>query len=573
MALSVVEQIAALERERVRLEGHLTADDNWRQLQSLTDLNGASPPDGVESEKRLRRKLAANPYYSARLKIVEAITILRRLGESTPASGANGTDESAAAATWHRLAVPLFDQDREPGPERWSAPLPHADAKASEQPVADAPSPESVLVATEESAPQSTGTGDAPAAKSDEPAAVPESAAATAASEASMQSQPAQTDAASGGEPVPALPEPIDDLTRIRGLTAVDAAGLAGIGIVSFEQIAGLNADAVRETAKQLGLGKRIAKANWIEQAAVLAKEPKGAEAEAARAKIAAEAVSQPQSAASIAAATIAEPPAPAEEPTAAESPATIAQPQMPAFQSLPTVAGPAPTAAPETGRIGAARERYTPLFQLNEVQRHPVAQQTVPPPPPPPQQQAPPVATEPAIKPSPRDWLAQRRRETAVAAARPETAPEPVQSAPAPAATPPPIPVAAQTPPTVHATRISISTPEMPSPQEAEEIIASGASEPEGRKLLVAGAGAIKSLRDRLLGSSVPSRSESDPSSVYRNEEAEIEIVGGHVPSPHYPTGYDAGGQPEQAPADTATAKSGNRLLSQVFGALKKRG
>ena len=132
MSSSVAEQIAALEQERTRLERRLSADEGWRALQSMQALNGSAPPDAAEIEQRLRRALAGNPYYSARLKIVEAITILRRLGEPVatpaPASAANGHERVAHAPAGvpvsapdnaqfaRRLGVPLLGS--EPMPKR-----------------------------------------------------------------------------------------------------------------------------------------------------------------------------------------------------------------------------------------------------------------------------------------------------------------------------------------------------------------------------------------------------------------------------------------------------------------------
>jgi hypothetical protein len=61
-----------------------------------------------------------------------------------------------------------------------------------------------------------------------------------------------------------------DDLTRIRGLDRTLARGLAERGITRYGQIAAWRAHDVREIAVALGLGRRISRQNWIEQAALL---------------------------------------------------------------------------------------------------------------------------------------------------------------------------------------------------------------------------------------------------------------------------------------------------------------
>ncbi|MFM1815133.1 MAG: hypothetical protein RLZ98_1828, partial [Pseudomonadota bacterium] len=62
-----------------------------------------------------------------------------------------------------------------------------------------------------------------------------------------------------------------DDLTAIRGVDKSLAAQLAGLGITRFRQIAEWEPQHVREVSEKLGLGRKISRQNWIEQAAVLA--------------------------------------------------------------------------------------------------------------------------------------------------------------------------------------------------------------------------------------------------------------------------------------------------------------
>ena len=64
---------------------------------------------------------------------------------------------------------------------------------------------------------------------------------------------------------------PIDDLTRIRGIDARLAAELAGAGVQGYAAMASWRAADVRRVSDALGLGRRISRENWIEQAALLA--------------------------------------------------------------------------------------------------------------------------------------------------------------------------------------------------------------------------------------------------------------------------------------------------------------
>jgi predicted flap endonuclease-1-like 5' DNA nuclease len=62
-----------------------------------------------------------------------------------------------------------------------------------------------------------------------------------------------------------------DDLALIRPIDAALAEGLHRLGIIAFAQIADWSRRDVMRVSKVLGLGRRISKENWIEQAAMLA--------------------------------------------------------------------------------------------------------------------------------------------------------------------------------------------------------------------------------------------------------------------------------------------------------------
>jgi predicted flap endonuclease-1-like 5' DNA nuclease len=69
----------------------------------------------------------------------------------------------------------------------------------------------------------------------------------------------------------PAAHETAQDLQRIRGVTAEDAAALGALGLRRYDAIAALKAEDVRRLDERLGKG-RINRENWIEQAQVLAR-------------------------------------------------------------------------------------------------------------------------------------------------------------------------------------------------------------------------------------------------------------------------------------------------------------
>ena len=77
--------------------------------------------------------------------------------------------------------------------------------------------------------------------------------------------------------PAIAVPVPTgapDDLRRIKGLGPKVAAQLGDLGIVRFDQLAALDADAQASLDAQLGaFAGRMARDRWIEQAALLARD------------------------------------------------------------------------------------------------------------------------------------------------------------------------------------------------------------------------------------------------------------------------------------------------------------
>ncbi|MEW5965115.1 MAG: hypothetical protein AB1749_16330 [Pseudomonadota bacterium] len=147
---------------------------------------------------------------------------------------------------------------------------------------------------------------------------------------------------------------PADDLTRIRTIDAMLARTLAAAGITRYQQIADWTAADVAATTSRLGLGQRISRENWIEQAQVLAKGQETAYARRRRRGEAAVAAPTPAPAPAptpmaarvgkpAAAATAAAPPA--ARPSAPTAAAAVAGVAAPVVQAAPPPAG---TAAPK---------------------------------------------------------------------------------------------------------------------------------------------------------------------------------------------------------------------------------
>ncbi len=162
--------------------------------------------------------------------------------------------------------------------------------------------------------------------------------------------------------PSPAAPpEPAQDLKRIRLIDATLEAGLNKLGIRRYDEIAAWKQPDVQRVGAALGLGRRIAKENWIEQAQVLAK---GGETYFATRRARGEAAS-------------AEPTPDEGEPRridlATANPAVAVSPRPStrgasgvvaevAMAAMPAVAAPVPDSAPDVSeRAAFARQAATP--------------------------------------------------------------------------------------------------------------------------------------------------------------------------------------------------------------------
>ena len=75
----------------------------------------------------------------------------------------------------------------------------------------------------------------------------------------------------------PPAAQPVDDLKRVKGIGPVIEKQLAGLGIVTFRQIAEFSADDVQRVGDALGVfSDRIGREEWVRQAAALHAEAYG---------------------------------------------------------------------------------------------------------------------------------------------------------------------------------------------------------------------------------------------------------------------------------------------------------
>jgi len=228
MGVDFSEQRASLEREIQRMEALLSADENWRALQAIeaTIADGGdaagSARDHLQERSRLQRALQSNRLYCARARLMEAIHLI--------------DDEMRQAETDSASAPDLFN-DRE-----------------DKQTVEVLPKSAALPAASKDETSQGTSTG--------------------ALNEAFRTRVKVKIHAVPPGAPpsgATAAILPSDDLTQIRGIDANCATQLKALGVHRFEQIAAWRTHDVRAVRAALGLDNLISRANWIEQAALIA--------------------------------------------------------------------------------------------------------------------------------------------------------------------------------------------------------------------------------------------------------------------------------------------------------------
>jgi predicted flap endonuclease-1-like 5' DNA nuclease len=256
MSLFAGEHLAALERERDRLEALLDGDPSWRALCGLPADDGSDRAGACarEAERaRLEAALDANRIYRVRRKLVEAIEILGgtdgAAAPGAPAEAAPGPPATSGGGIADRIV--LIDTpgealrtrvEVEPGALQSPARPEHARAGGPEASAA------AILLALASAARASASGGRAPVGKG---------GVATAPS-----------------SPRPGLPTSVavDRLELIRGIDAGLAARLHQLGVRRFADIAAWTAADIARLERPLGdLAARIHAECWIEQAAVLA--------------------------------------------------------------------------------------------------------------------------------------------------------------------------------------------------------------------------------------------------------------------------------------------------------------
>ncbi len=296
----LVNQLAALQRERQHLEGLLKGNRYWESLTALDAQIAASGENALDASVGLRREtvlaaLSDDRIFQAYRRIDEAIVLLRDL-HSIPAvvpscespGEVGGADEASAPTVPPRSElVPSINL---PAPSEVAEDAdtqihPTSDVAASSalqslqddhsagidfgvsEPASADPTPESGLedeFTGHDELDEELGVADS-IVRQDLRTVLnqhigPVLTIKTAPPEVRQSTTKSDTQ----------LDVP-DDLTAIRGITSAQATQLLGLGVARFEQISNWTTADVRTIRAALGLGVAISQQNWIEQAAVLA--------------------------------------------------------------------------------------------------------------------------------------------------------------------------------------------------------------------------------------------------------------------------------------------------------------
>ena len=192
------------------------------------------------------------------------------LGSGRAATGAAPEDEGAFGAARQRirtLEADLADCRAAPRPPATATPL----AFAPDLAVPDLAVPEPPRERPAPGVPRADPASAAPPRLALPTVPTPP-AAALPVPDASPASVPQTGGILGFGPPAPAAR---DDLTRIEGVGPVLQKQLAGLGLVTYRQIAALSEADARRVGEALGvLSDRIARQDWVAQAARLAAEP-----------------------------------------------------------------------------------------------------------------------------------------------------------------------------------------------------------------------------------------------------------------------------------------------------------
>jgi len=244
MSVDIARTRTALAREIVSLEEFLASDPDWQALHALEIATGLSMPPQLDSgaalglPENLREALIRNPVFQARARLYEALGFLLA-PELT--SDAPSTSNVVATIEPSKAVFPALD-----AAERVNAALARLAERARL----------SQRLVREKSA------------EGGQPSILPEPAPAVAQERGAI---PAKDAASPASNLMAVIDEERDDLRLIAFIDDQVAAQLNASGILRFSDIAHFTVDQVAVLSVRFGLGNRIIREKWIEQAAVLA--------------------------------------------------------------------------------------------------------------------------------------------------------------------------------------------------------------------------------------------------------------------------------------------------------------
>ena len=280
-----MDRLERLRQDRRRIEDLLALNPSWNALCWLSAPSASDPaPDGEQAARQkaeLRAALSGEPLFVAHEGLAAAIAALEALCLPVPdvETAATSGDAAGAGAIDAAIGASSVTGPDVTGPDVTGLDVTGPDVTGPDDNGPDDNGPADVASSSAmiadglrrllDVAPRrNVGQVSIPAARSTPHAASAVSLPRAEIGAALIHAGPP------GHRPAvavsPASPHTPDDLTRIRGINGALASALVARGIRTFEEIAHFSAADVRALAAALGLGTRISRENWIEQAAVL---------------------------------------------------------------------------------------------------------------------------------------------------------------------------------------------------------------------------------------------------------------------------------------------------------------
>jgi len=274
MRTELAEQYAMLERELANLDQLLASVADWKALAVIEahkkSLSPGSDTSKLDMESRkLRARLADNRIFSARERIVEAIALIRQELERDPL-GAPVVAKTMEDQSKYDEPAPAVKPAQ---PETTPAPIKEIAAHSQTAPSqADTISPSSPPCMMSQVASQMAKTEHLykPAVRessSKDEILAPGAARVREQTKVTIHKMPPDSE----GVDKNLARGSTDDLSKIRGISSETAQKLNALGVRRYRQIAAWTAKDVASVRVALGVGMRIARENWIDQAAVLA--------------------------------------------------------------------------------------------------------------------------------------------------------------------------------------------------------------------------------------------------------------------------------------------------------------